>query len=197
MEKVNSNFNFSAGPAMLPAPVLEQIKKELTDWHKGFSVMELGHRIPPLVEMALGIGDQLRRLLSVPDNYEILFMQGGARTQFDVVPLNLLGDKDTADYMVTGHWSKLAVKDAQKSCKINLAIDTESIDYLTIPPESEWQLNPDAAFVHCTDNETIQGVEFPVLPDTKGVPLVIDATSSILGKALDYTNLGGFASCWQ
>lgn len=174
-------FNFSAGPATLPDSVVEQIGQDLRDWHNGISVMELSHRIPQIIEMTEQARNDLRELLHIPQNFKILFMQGGARSQFSAIPLNLLGenlDKKTASYLLTGHWSKLAMIEAQKYAQVCAFSDiNQPID------------GPNVAYIHCTDNETIDGVELPFLPNCSA-PLVLDASSSIMSKAIDFKNIG-------
>ncbi len=179
-------FNFSAGPAVLPVEVLERAKAELTDWHgSGMSVMEMSHRGKEFISIAEKAEADLRELLGVPGNYKVLFLQGGATAQFAMVPLNLLGGKTSADYVVTGEWSKKAVKEAKKFCTPKVAATTEGVNFTAAPSQQELKLDPDAAYVHYTPNETIGGVEFPYVPQTGGVPLVADMSSSILSRPMD------------
>ena len=180
-------FNFSAGPAMLPQEVLEKAQAEMLDWHDaGMSVMEMSHRGKEYMSIAAQAEADLRDVMAIPDNYKVLFLQGGASSQFAMVPLNLLRGKNTADYYRTGSWSKKAIAEAKRYCDVNVVADTE-IDgkFTTVPEEGSVTFNPDAAFVHYTPNETIEGVEFPYVPDTGDVPLVADMSSTILSRAID------------
>jgi phosphoserine aminotransferase len=184
-------FNFSAGPAMLPVPVMELAREELLDWHAtGMSVMEMSHRSKEYLSIATQAEADLRSLLEIPDNYHVLFLQGGATSQFAMVPHNLLRGKARADYINTGAWSKKAIKEARRYCDVNVAADSDDTNYSTIPDREEWQLDDDAAYVHYTPNETIGGVEFHSIPDTGDVPLVADMSSTILSRPLDVARYG-------
>jgi len=185
-------FNFSAGPAMLPEPVLAQAQTELLDWQQrsGMSVMEMSHRSKEFVSIAEQAEADLRELLSIPDNYKVLFLQGGASTQFGMVPLNLLGDNSEADYFNTGIWSKKAIAEAKKFCQVNLAVDSADNHFTTVAEPSHWQLNPNAAYVHYTPNETINGLEFQTIPEVGDKPLVADLSSTILSRPLDVSKYG-------
>lgn len=184
-------FNFSAGPATLPEEVLEQARDELLDWHgTGTSVMEMSHRGKAFMSIAERAEADLRELLGVPDDYRVLFLQGGAAGQFAAVPMNLLGDGTSADYAITGNWGKKARKEAGKYCDANVAASTEDGGFTDVPPRSGWDLSADAAYVHYTPNETIQGVEFDWVPDTGDVPLVADMSSSFLSRPLDVSKFG-------
>ena len=184
-------FNFSAGPAVLPEAVLEQAKQELTDWQgSGMSVMEMSHRGKEFMSIAEKAEAGLRELMAIPGNYKVLFLQGGASSQFAMVPLNLLGEKKTADYIHTGHWSKKAIAEGKRFCQVNVAASTEEQGYTDIPEFNHWQLNTDAAYVHYTPNETIAGVEFHWIPETGEVPLVADMSSTILSRPLDVSRYG-------
>ncbi|MEM7181259.1 MAG: 3-phosphoserine/phosphohydroxythreonine transaminase [Spirochaetota bacterium] len=179
-------YNFSAGPATLPAEVLEKAKGELTDWNgSGMSVMEMSHRGKEFVSIAEKAEKDLRELLAIPDTYKVLFLQGGATQQFSAIPLNFLKDKKTADYLNTGSWSKKAIAEGKKFCDVNVAASSEKEKFTTVPEKSEWKLNPDAAYLHYTMNETIGGVEFAEIPDTGSVPLVCDMSSTILSRPID------------
>jgi phosphoserine aminotransferase len=179
-------FNFSAGPAVLPVEVLERARAELTDWHgSGMSVMEMSHRGKEFIAIAEKAEADLRELLAVPAHYKVLFLQGGASAQFAMVPMNLLAGKAAADYIVTGEWSKKAIKEAKKFCTPNLAGTTEGANFTAAPAQRELKLDPGAAYVHYTPNETIGGVEFPYVPETGGVPLVADMSSNILSRPID------------
>jgi len=184
-------FNFSAGPAVLPVEVLEQAREELLEWHgSGMSVMEMSHRGKAFVGIAEQAESDLRELLAVPDNYKVLFLQGGATAQFSAVPLNLLRDNDRADYLNTGSWSKKAIAEAQRFCTANVAGSSAEVKFTTVPRQDELQLDPQAAYVHYTPNETIGGVEFPYIPATGDVPLVADMSSTILSRPIDVSRFG-------
>jgi len=183
-------YNFSAGPAALPADVMRQAKDEFLDVNgTGLSAMEMSHRSKAFMAIAGQAESDLRELLSIPSNYKVLFLQGGATLQFGMVPLNLLGDKKGADYFRTGHWSAKAVEDAKRICNVNLAADTAD-SYQSLPDASQWRLDPDAAYVHYTPNETIHGVEFHDIPDVGNLPLVADMSSSILSRSMDISKFG-------
>ena len=184
-------YNFSAGPAVLPRAVLEQAQAELMDWHgSGMSVMEMSHRGKEFMSIASQAEADLRELLAIPDNYRVLFLQGGATSQFAMVPLNLLRGKQQADYINTGAWSKKAIAEAARFCEVNVAATSEASGFTTIPDFESWQLHADAAYVHYTPNETIGGVEFHWLPNTGDVPLVADMSSTILSRPLDVSRYG-------
>jgi phosphoserine aminotransferase len=184
------SYNFSPGPAVLPTEVLEQAREELLDWQQsGMSVMEVSHRGKAFVEVAQDAETDLRELLGVPRNHKILFMQGGASAQFSLVPLNLARADSAADYINTGHWSKKAIAEARRYCAVNVAADAGG-EYLRVPPQREFKLNGEAAYVHYTPNETISGVEFSYVPATRGVPLVADMSSNILSRPIDVSKFG-------
>ena len=179
-------YNFSAGPATLPTEVLERARDEMLDWNgSGMSVMEMSHRGKDYMSIAAKAEADLRELMVIPDNYKVLFLQGGASSQFAMVPINLLGDKTTADYLLTGQWSKKAIAEAKRYCDVNIVADTSDSKFTTLPAEADLKFNPDAAYVHYTPNETIVGVEFPYIPDTGDVPLVADMSSTILSSQID------------
>jgi len=180
-------YNFSAGPAMLPEEVLQQAREELLDWRgSGMSVMEMSHRGKEFMSIAARAEATLREIMAIPDHYKVLFLQGGASSQFAMVPLNLLGGKGRADYVDTGSWSKKAISEARRYCEVNIACATE----YRAPSQGELQLDPDAAYLHYTPNETIAGVEFPYIPDAGEVPLVADMSSTILSRPLDVSRFG-------
>lgn len=182
--------NFCAGPAALPLEVLEQAQQEMLDWQgKGLSIMEMSHRSAEIVEIAQTAEADLRELLGISDDYAVLFLQGGASTQFSAVPLNLLGEVGTADYVNTGQWSKKAIKEAKRYGDINVVASSEDTNFSTIPAFDTWQLNDDAAYLHYTPNETIGGVEFFWTPDVKA-PLVADVSSTILSRPIDVSKFG-------
>ncbi|MBP9591843.1 MAG: 3-phosphoserine/phosphohydroxythreonine transaminase [Steroidobacteraceae bacterium] len=183
-------FNFSAGPAALPAEVLGQLRDEMLDWHgHGMSVMEMSHRGKAFVGIAQQAEADLRELLAVPANYKVLFLQGGATAQFAAVPLNLTRPDAVADYVNTGAWSKKAIGEAKRYCRVNVAADAGG-SYASIPPPSDWKLTAGAAYVHYTPNETIGGVEFHAVPEVGDVPLVADMSSTILSRPIDVSRYG-------
>ncbi len=182
-------YNFSAGPAMLPEAVLKQAAEEMLDWQgSGMSVMEMSHRGKEFVSIAARAEQTLRELMAIPDNYKVLFLQGGATGQFSAIPMNLLRGRKTADYINTGSWSKKAIKEARAYCEVNVAAASPD-DVLTIPPRGEWRLGDDAAYVHYTPNETISGVEFHWVPEVDA-PLVADMSSTILSRPVDVSKFG-------
>ena len=184
-------FNFSAGPATLPEPVLEQARESMLDWRgTGASVMELSHRGPQFMDVAAQAEADLRALLSVPDEYRVLFVTGGATTQQALIPLNFAAPGQGADYILTGHWGCIARDQAAASVRVNVAADAGPGRYVDIPAVEQWRLSPDAAYLHYTDNETIHGVEFDVIPDAGAVPLVADFSSSIASRPLDVSRFG-------
>lgn len=184
-------FNFSAGPAMVPEEVLKQAQEEMLDWRgTGMSVMEMSHRGKEFVSIAAEAEQDLRDLLEIPANYKVLFLQGGATGQFAAIPMNLLRGRNRADYVNTGAWSKKAIAEAKKYCQVNVAASGEASDFLAIPAQSEWQLDPKAAYVHYTPNETISGVEFNWTPEVGDVPLVADMSSNILSRPVDVSKYG-------
>jgi phosphoserine aminotransferase len=185
-ENMSRLYNFCAGPAALPTDVLTKAQSDLLNWQgKGLSVMEMSHRSPEFVGIAKKAEQDLRDLMVIPDNYKVLFMQGGASSQFTMVPMNLLRGKKTADYINTGQWSKKAIAEAKRYCDVNVAATTEGNHFTSAPSQKELKLNPEAAYVHYTPNETIGGVQFDYVPDTKGVPLVADYSSAILSEEID------------
>ncbi|UCH45061.1 MAG: 3-phosphoserine/phosphohydroxythreonine transaminase, partial [Nitrospiraceae bacterium] len=184
-------YNFSAGPAMLPEDVIKKAASEMMDWQgSGMSVMEMSHRGKEFVSIAERAETDLKDLMKIPDNYKVLFLQGGASSQFAMIPMNLLRGKKSADYINTGSWSKKAIAEAKRYCDVNIAATSEDTNFTTIPPQAEWSLNPDAAYLHYTPNETIGGVEFHWVPDTADVPLVVDMSSTILSRPFDVTQFG-------
>ena len=184
-------YNFSAGPAMLPEAVLQQAQAELPDWHgTGASIMEMSHRSKEFVSVAAEAEQDVRELLGVPNNYKVLFLQGGATTQFATIPMNILRGKRTADYILTGAWGKKAISEAKKYCEVNVAASSEGDHFASIPPLERWSLRQDAAYVHYTPNETIGGVEFHWVPETGDVPLVGDFSSTIFSRPIDVSRFG-------
>ena len=184
-------FNFSAGPATLPLEVLEKARDELTNWHgSGMSVMEMSHRGKEYMSIHAEAEADLRTLLGIPANYKVLFLQGGATAQFAMVPMNLLRGKASADYLHTGEWSKKAIKEAKKFGQVNIVASSEDKNFSYAPAFSTWKLDPNAAYVHITSNETIGGVEIFDTPNTGDVPLVADMSSNILSRPIDVSKYG-------
>ena len=188
-------FNFCAGPAAMPAAVLEKAREEMADWHgRGLSVMEMSHRSKDYVSIADKAEQDLRDLLHIPANYKVLFMQGGASSQFAMVPMNLFRGASAAeyvaDYVNTGQWSSKAIKEAKRYGKVNVVASTEHNGFTSAPAQSELQLSADAAYVHYTPNETIGGVAYDYIPDVSDKPLVADFSSCILSEPLDVSRFG-------
>ena len=184
-------YNFSAGPAVLPRSVLACARDELLDWHgSGMSVMEMSHRGKEFISIAEQAEADLRELMDIPSDYHVLFLQGGATSQFAMVPMNLLRGRTKADYVNTGAWSKKAIGEAKRYCSVNVAASSEDTRFTTIPSQEEWKLDPAAAYVHYTPNETIGGVEFDWIPDAGEVPLVADMSSTILSRPVDVSRYG-------
>jgi phosphoserine aminotransferase len=184
-------YNFGAGPATMPVEVLERARAELVNWHHaGMSVMEMSHRGKEFVAIAAEAERDLRKLLSIPPGYKVIFLQGGATMQFAGVPMNLLRGRKRADYVNTGEWSKKAISEAKKFCEVSVVASSEDRNFTYVPPQSSWRLSAEAAYVHICSNETIGGVEFHRTPDTGSVPLVADMSSHILSKPLDVSKFG-------
>ena len=183
-------FNFCAGPAALPEAVLQQAQADLVDWQgRGCSIMEMSHRGKDFVAIAEQAEQDLRDLLAIPSNYKVLFLQGGATLQFAQVPMNLLRGKASADYVCTGVWSEKAIEEARKFGGVNVVATDVANKFTRVPAFDSWQLDPNAAYLHYTPNETIHGVEFDFIPQTD-VPLVADYSSSILSEPLDVSRFG-------
>ncbi|UQY34465.1 3-phosphoserine/phosphohydroxythreonine transaminase [Pseudomonas fulva] len=184
-------FNFCAGPAALPEAVLQRAQAELLDWQgKGLSVMEMSHRSDDYVAIAEKAEQDLRDLQSIPSDYKVLFLQGGASQQFAEIPLNLLPEDGTADYIDTGIWSKKSIEEARRYGNVNVAASAKPYDYFAIPGQNEWQLSKDAAYLHYASNETIGGLQFDWIPETGDVPLVVDMSSDILSREVDISKFG-------
>ena len=187
---MNRVFNFSPGPAVLPLDVLEQAQAEMLDWHgTGMSVMEMSHRGTAFIGIAEQAEADLRELLAIPANYKVLFLQGGATTQFAAVPLNLSAAGQAADYVNTGVWSKKAIAEAKRHVGVRVAADAGE-PYCSLPSAGSWRRSADAAYLHYTPNETIGGVEFHTVPDDGGIPLVADMSSTLLSRPLDVSRFG-------
>jgi phosphoserine aminotransferase len=184
-------FNFSAGPAVLPEVVLQQAAAEMLDWHgSGMSVMEMSHRGKEFMSIAAKAEADLRTLLSIPANYKVLLLQGGAIGENAIVPMNLLQGRTVADYVNTGEWSKKSLKEAKKYCTVNVAASSEDEGFTYVPARATWKLTRDAAYVHVCTNETIGGVEYGWVPDTGDVPLVADMSSHLASRVIDVAKYG-------
>jgi len=184
-------FNFCAGPAALPEEVLAQARDEILDWQgRGLSVMEMSHRSDAFTSIANQAEQDLRELLAIPDNYRVLFMQGGASSQFASVPLNLLPNGGRADYIDTGIWSRKAIAEGRRFADVAVAASAEANGYTAVPAQSDWSLRPDASYVHITPNETIGGLAYGDIPDVGDTPLVADLSSAILSEPLDVSRFG-------
>jgi phosphoserine aminotransferase len=184
-------LNFSAGPAALPESVLRQAAAEMLDWQgSGMSVMEMSHRGEHFTAIHAQAEALLRTLLAVPENYKVLFMQGGAMTQNATVPMNLLRGKASADYIDTGVWSQKSIQEAKKYAQVNVAASAESTHFTRIPPRSTWQLNSEAAYVHICANETLGGVEYHDTPDVGATPLVADMSSNLMSRPVEVSKYG-------
>ncbi len=184
-------YNFAAGPAVLPTEVLETASKEMLDYHgSGMSVMEMSHRSAIYQDIFNDAKNSFKQLLNVPDNYEVLFLQGGASTQFSMVPLNLMGEKKTADYVITGNFSKIAATEAKKYGTVNIAYDTTGTKHTTIPTQDQLVLNPQASYFHYCANNTIYGTEWKYVPETGDVPIVCDMSSNIMSEEIDVSRYG-------
>ena len=183
-------YNFSAGPAVLPKAVLQRAQAEMLDWHgSGMSVMEMSHRGKEFTGILAKTEADLRALLNIPQNYKVLFLQGGAIAENAVIPMNLLNGGE-ADYVVTGSWSKRSVEDASAYGKINVVASSEADNFTYVPAYSSWKLNKNAQYLHICTNETINGVEFDGLPDAGEVPIVADMSSHILSRPIDVSKYG-------
>lgn len=193
------NYNFSAGPATLPESVLQKIQAEMMSLPGvGASVLEISHRSPAFLEIAQTAEANLRKLLSISDDYAVLFLQGGSRLQFSMVPMNLAThEKKSADYIISGSWGKNAAQEAQKECGVHVAWDGAATNFDRLPADGALDLDANAAYVHYTSNETIQGVQFPTEPTVGSVPLVCDASSEFLYKPIDVSKYGLIYACAQ
>jgi phosphoserine aminotransferase len=184
-------YNFSAGPGTLPEEVLLQAADEMLDWRgSGQSVMEMSHRGKDFISIAEEAEADLRKLLAVPDGYHVLFLQGGASLQFEMIPMNLIRGRAVSDYIHTGEWAKKAINAARGLADVNIAASAEDRSFTYVPAQSEWQLTEHAAYVHYTANETIGGVEFGWTPDVGDVPLVSDMSSNLLSRPLEVGRFG-------
>ena len=186
MTTVHRVHNFAAGPAVLPMPVLEEIQRDLIALPGiGMSILEISHRSKTFESILKQADADIRTLGNVPSNYQVLFLQGGASTQFSMVPMNLLAAGSTADYIDTGSWAEKAIKEAKKVGAVSVAATTKADSYARIPAQSELKLTPGAAYVHITSNNTIEGTEWKTLPDVGGAPLVNDTSSDMFSRPID------------
>ncbi|WP_454785221.1 3-phosphoserine/phosphohydroxythreonine transaminase [Legionella sp. WA2024007413] len=195
---MDTPINFNAGPATLPVQVLDIIQKELFNWNNtGVSILSIGHRTPQFLELGERLEASVRRLLHVPNDFAVLFLPGGAQIQFAMIAMNLTRGFKCANYIETGYWSGMAIKEAQKYIQVHLAASSKDRQFTTIPAQETWDLRPDAAFLHFTDNETIGGVEFPDFPQVSDKVLVSDMSSNIFSKPVDFNRLGCIYACAQ
>ncbi|PCH85056.1 MAG: 3-phosphoserine/phosphohydroxythreonine aminotransferase [Piscirickettsiaceae bacterium] len=184
-------FNFSAGPATMPEPVLERARDEMLDWQgAGMSVLEMSHRGGDFISIAEQAEADVRELMNIPNNYQVLFLQGGATGQFSMVPMNLLRGKTSACYVNTGAWSKKAISEAKIHCDVKLSASSEADNFTSIPAIDSWDIDQDSAYLHYTSNETIGGVEFQDIPDVGDITLVSDMSSNILSREIDVSKFG-------
>lgn len=184
-------YNFSPGPAVLPPQVMEQAQAEFLDWGgTGISVMEVSHRSPEFMDLAAQSEADLRELLAISENYKVLFLQGGATLQFAAVPLNLATPDQVADYVVTGSWGKKAKTEASRFVQVNVAADAAASHYTTVPNPATWRVTDNAAYLHCTPNETIGGVEMHSIPEVSEAPVVADMSSTLLSRPVDVSRFG-------
>jgi len=185
-EMMRKIYNFSAGPAIMPQPVLEEAREEMLSLAGiGMSVMEISHRSKPFAAVLEAATSGIRQLLRIPDNYQVLLLQGGATLQFSMVPMNFLGSNETADYVITGSWGKKAIKEAKRCGEANVIYSGAESGFTSTPGQDELRFSPNAKYVHYTSNETIEGVEFKYDLDGSGIPVVCDASSNILSKPID------------
>ncbi len=191
-------YNFASGPAILPREVMQAVQAELLDWGgRGYSVLETSHRWPDFMQIMAETEQLLRELLSVPDNYHVLFMQGGGTQQFAMVPLNLLGDKKQIDVIMSGYWTDKAAQEARRYGAVRLAADTLSEGATRLPDQAQLDISPQSAYVYYCANETIHGLEYDYVPQSGAVPLVADASSNLLSRAMDVAAHGLIFACAQ
>lgn len=184
-------YNFGAGPAMLPESILKEAQGELLNWHHlGMSVLEIGHRTPQFVNLLEQAEYSLRSLLTIPDNYHVLFLGGAARTQFSMIPMNLLHPKEQAGYLVTGIWSQMALQEAQLLKNAYCVVSEEQNQFRTVPDAKSWEIQKNSQYLYYTPNETVNGTRFPYVPKTGEVPLIADMTSCLLSEPLDIKQYG-------
>ncbi len=190
-------YNFGAGPATLPEPVLETVKDELFDWHgTGMSIMEISHRSEMFMNLAAEIEKDARELLNIPNDYQVLFLQGGARLQFSMIPMNLLAGVKKTAYLDSGIWSQQAIEEAKRYSQVHLVASAEKDKYQRIPDQQSWDVIKDAAYFYYVDNETVNGLEFPFVPETN-LPLVSDMSSNLYSRPVDVSKFGLIFACAQ
>ncbi len=195
---MHTPINFNAGPAAVPAQVLDIIHRDLFNWNNtGVSILSIGHRTPQFSELGERLEASVRHLLHVPNDFAVLFLPGGAQIQFAMVAMNLTRGFQCANYIETGYWSGMAIKEAQKYTQVHLAASGKEQQFTIIPVEETWNLQPNAAFVHFTDNETIGGIEFPDIPHVSDMILVSDMSSNIFSRPIDFSRLGCIYACAQ
>ncbi|MBL7480127.1 3-phosphoserine/phosphohydroxythreonine transaminase [Legionella bononiensis] len=184
-------YNFGAGPAMLPEPILKAAQEELLNWHNlGMSVLEVGHRTSQFMDLLEHAEHSLRQLLSIPDNYQVLFLGGAARTQFAMIPMNFLHPEEQAGYLITGIWSQMAFQEANLLKNAYCCVSEESNGYKSIPDAKSWEIKKNTQYVYYTPNETVNGVRFPYVPKTGNIPLIADMTSCLLSEPIDIRQYG-------
>lgn len=184
-------YNFGAGPAMLPEPVLKSAQEEFLNWHNtGMSILELGHRTPEVIQLLRDAEQSLRELIQIPDHYKVLFLGGAARTQFSMIPLNFLQTHEQAGYLISGIWSQLAYAEATHLKQAYCVASSEASQFRSLPKQNSWNLNKDTAYLYYTPNETINGIRFPYVPQTNGIPLIADMTSCLLSEPIRVNDYG-------
>ncbi|PHQ80652.1 MAG: hypothetical protein COB66_04245 [Coxiella sp. (in: Bacteria)] len=194
---MKSVFNFSPGPAMIPDDVMQKAEKEFRNWHdSGTSVMEISHRGQDFIDVAAKAEQDLRDLLDVPDNYQVLFLQGGAQLQNAAIPMNIMGDHTTANYVVTGTWSAISAKEAQKYATVVTSCDMAESGYTGVAPRDQWQIDERGAYFYYCDNETVHGIEFPQVPEVD-LPIVADMSSNLFTRQIDVSKFGLIVACAQ
>lgn len=184
-------YNFGAGPAMLPEPILKSAQSELLNWQDlGMSVLEIGHRTPEFTSLLSNAEKNLRQILTIPDNYHVLFLGGAARTQFAMIPMNFLHPEEQGAYLITGIWSQMAFQEAELLKKAYWLVNEESNGYRSVPEPTHFKLKNNTAYLYYTPNETVNGVRFPYTPKVDGVPLIADMTSCLLSEPIDVSRYG-------
>lgn len=184
-------YNFGAGPAMLPEPILKKAQEELLDWQQlGVSILEVGHRTPEFSHLLNHAEQSLRDLLTIPDNYQVLFLGGAARAQFSMIPMNFLNPQDQAAYLITGIWSQMALQEAQHLKKAYCLAGDVKESFKSIPASNSWEIKDNTTYIYYTPNETVNGIRFPYVPKTSGLPLIADMTSCLLSEPIDIKQYG-------
>lgn len=184
-------YNFGAGPAMLPEPILQEAQEELLNWKNlGVSILELGHRTSHFTQLLEHAEYSLRELLDIPESYQVLFLGGAARMQFSMIPMNFLNPQEQAGYIITGIWSQMAFKEAQHLKNAYCIASSEDNQFKSIPKTASWQIKKETTYVYYTPNETVNGVRFPYVPETSGIPLIADMTSCLLSEPIDVNQYG-------